>query len=427
MTKQRPARVGLGQRLPDRLASRSGLRGSSATRSASRLVVSCQTRFNAKTIRRTRVASSTMRLSWARRSPGRTIVKRPAAANPPRGSPQEPARAPIERSRAGRRQPIRRAEHRGQVGGASPLTSFARSFGGGGLCPPEPQLRGKRANPTRGTRGKPGFPREASAPRARDAAGSLGRGVALVRDLHRPARGLLGRVVHVHQGRQPRLRACDDDDAAAADRVADHRDHPRGATWPAHDCRGNARARLGGLCARDRQRRDPVHAHRLGRDEDRLGRGGDRERVYADLRRPARASLPQSERCDRLAAGRCRARPDRCRRAPGVHPEGGWAGARDAGGRRRVGLVRGRDPLQQKLLDTVHNDVLAAASVTWGRDLPPASRRGAGCPRRSRLGARSARCSRWPCSAPRSRSHPLPLSYGRRRRACQPRHLPAAR
>jgi hypothetical protein len=34
------------------------------------------------------------------------------------------------------------------------------SSGGGGLRPPEPQLRGTRVNPTRGPRGKPGFPRD---------------------------------------------------------------------------------------------------------------------------------------------------------------------------------------------------------------------------------------------------------------------------
>ena len=40
---------------------------------------------------------------------------------------------------------------------------------------------------------------------------------------------------------------------------------------------------------RDRQRRDPVHADRLGREAHRLGRRRDRERVGADLQRAARA------------------------------------------------------------------------------------------------------------------------------------------
>jgi hypothetical protein len=41
---------------------------------------------------------------------------------------------------------------------ADPNSRDLASPGGGGLCPPEPQLRGTRVNKTRGLTGESGFP-----------------------------------------------------------------------------------------------------------------------------------------------------------------------------------------------------------------------------------------------------------------------------
>src|SRR5215212_8354155 len=49
------------------------------------------------------------------------------------------------------------------------LVPESSNFGGGGLSRPEPHLRGTRVNLARGLTGETGFPREASAPQAREA------------------------------------------------------------------------------------------------------------------------------------------------------------------------------------------------------------------------------------------------------------------
>src|SRR5512133_2119556 len=66
---------------------------------------------------------------------------------------------PPEPQLRGKRQP-----NEGHTGGAIRSNGWrdppARVNGGGGRGPPEPQLRGKRVNPTRGHTGETGFPRE---------------------------------------------------------------------------------------------------------------------------------------------------------------------------------------------------------------------------------------------------------------------------
>ena len=54
----------------------------------------------------------------------------------------------------------------------------------------------------------------------------------------------------------------------------------------------------------------------------------------------------------------------------GINPEGGWAGVAGTLAVIVASISYAVSTLYiQTLLDTVHNDVLAAASVTWGRSL----------------------------------------------------------
>ncbi len=103
---------------------------------------------------------------------------------------------------------------------------------------------------------------------------------------------------------------------------------------------------LGRLRDRGRQRRDPVHADRVGRAAHRLGDRRGRELDRADLQRVA-GSVAAADR--EAVAPAARGRPDRVRRGDGAHAR--TAGRRlvvrrrDDGRRRRLALLRvGRDP-----------------------------------------------------------------------------------
>ena len=126
----------------------------------------------------------------------------------------------------------------------------------------------------------------------------------------------------------------------------------------------------------------PVHADRLGREAHRLGRGRDRERVDADLRRadrdpvPARASGPRacgsSGSCSGSWAWACWS---------ACIPSGGWlARGRDAGGRRRVGrATRSASLWGQHLVSDESPLVLSTAAIHRRRDRAAAVRARASC------------------------------------------------
>ncbi len=157
----------------------------------------------------------------------------------------------------------------------------------------------------------------------------------------------LGRFVPLHQGRRRGDRAGRDDRASAP---------PRRGRAARHSCSGGsggarafAELRRTGLARcrpRRPERRHPLHADRLGREAHRLGRRGDRELDRADLRRPARAPLPAERERDGHSARRRPRRTRRRRRARRARSRGRLVGGgRDDGRRRRLALVRRREPL----------------------------------------------------------------------------------
>src|SRR5829696_373411 len=186
----------------------------------------------------------------------------------------------------------------------------------------------------------------------RGAMGSLGCCDPFVRVSDRPARCDLGRLVPLHQGRGRRFRPDRDDGDPARGGGARPR---RGARRAGRCARRDSRPAGGGVARarhRGRQRRDPVHADRLGRAVHRLRSRGDRERDDADLHRHARAADAAERARDRDPARRVRARPGRGRRARGR-----------AAGRN---LVVRRRHARRRRLGSASNHALATASMTGG-------------------------------------------------------------
>ena len=113
--------------------------------------------------------------------------------------------------------------------------------------------------------------------------------------------------------------------------------------------------------------RSAVHPDRLGRDANRLGRGRDRERVAADLRRDPRLLLPQERERDRVRLFGVLLGLAGVAVLTGVHPKGGLAGAVGTLAVIAASFAYAVGTLYtQSILKEVRNDVLAAASITWG-------------------------------------------------------------
>ena len=251
---------------------------------------------------------------------------------------------------------------------------------------------------------------------------------ARVRRPPAPPRGDLGRLVHVHQDRGRRARA-DDDDVPAARLLRAAAARPRRLQARCAAGVGSAaRDHESGRDPRHRQHRSAVHPDRLGRDANRLGRGRDRERVAADLRRDPRLLLPKERERDRGEALRGPARA-RGRRSPHRRASQGRPGGRrrDARRDRRIVCVRGRDALHaehpqggaerrpRRRVDHVGRGLAGAA-----RDHPGAGPRAELGRDRERPGAGARRHGRRP-------AHLLPDDLQLRLRAGEPRRLPAAR
>jgi drug/metabolite transporter (DMT)-like permease len=117
----------------------------------------------------------------------------------------------------------------------------------------------------------------------------------------------------------------------------------------------------------DRQHRASVHAHRLGRDEDRLRGRGDRKRLDADLRCDPRDQVQIERTGDGLPPRRVMLGLLGVAVLTGINPKGGWAGVAGTLAVVVASISYAVATLYtQGLLDDVHNDVLAATSVTWG-------------------------------------------------------------
>ena len=227
----------------------------------------------------------------------------------------------------------------------------------------------------------------------------------------------LGRVVPLHRGGRGalepttimagRLRARRRAARPRADRVG------RAARVVVGDAPGSdRRARL-----RGRQRRTSVHADRVGPGAHRLGDGGDRERVDADLRRAARVEGQAQREREGLEARRRAARVRRGGRARRSKPARRMVGGRrDARGRARGVLLRRRRSVCAAPHVPRAGPGLLDGAVRGRRPRPPALRsratsvRGSGMeadrigPRaRASLRLRSGRCSTTgssPCTAP---------------------------
>ena len=136
-----------------------------------------------------------------------------------------------------------------------------------------------------------------------------------------------------------------------------------------------ARGGLARLRDRRRQRRDPVHAHRLGREAHRLGHRGGRELDGADLQRLARAAgCCRRERTVAPPARRRSARARGCRRAHGRPADasagGSWRGT--AGRRAGLALLRvRRDPRAEEPRERARAHARAASMLGGALALLP--------------------------------------------------------
>ena len=176
----------------------------------------------------------------------------------------------------------------------------------------------------------------------------------------------------------------------------------------------------------DHQHRAAVHPHRLGRDEDRLGCRGDRERFDADLRRGARDQVSLERAATGVAAVRGRPGPVRRGRSRRCRPRGRVGRCCRNARSRRSFLSYAWGRCIRRRCSTTSQPGARRDFGHVGHDLAPADRRRAGSVATFRAGsrrvdprARAARHRRRPADL-------LPPDLQLRLRPVAPRRLPVA-